>query len=339
MERRGRRLSRRAFVVGATGLGLVAGCGRLLGQAETPPRVPRIGYLSFEDPNRPVTPFEQNFQDALRELGYTDGRNITIEWRHMAGQPERSPELAAELVRLPVEVIVASGNPLARDAALATSTIPIVLPLIADPVRAGTIERFARPGGNVTGVSMMAPEMHVKRLELPKTAVPSLTRLAVVRQVGDPANESVWATLPPAAQTLGVELHPVEIRNPDEFERVAEAVLEARPNGLMVSTGALITANLAPQIAEFTLGHRLPSVYPGRAAVALGGFMLYGPNTIAMHRRAAYFVDRILKGAKPADLPVEQPMTFEFVVNLKTARELGINFPQEIMLQVTEVIQ
>jgi putative ABC transport system substrate-binding protein len=336
-----KRLSRRQFVQGAgvAGLGLLAGCGPLPFTNQPALKVPRVGYLSPEDPARPVATLDQAFQEALRELGYVEGETVSIEWRYMAGDPDQSSRLAAELVRLPVDLIVASGNPLGRDAAAATSTIPIVLTMIADPVGAGTVPSLARPGSNITGISLMAPELHAKRLELLKATVPEVRRLLLVRQVGDPANERIWEALDRAAQMLGVEVQLLEISQPDDFGRLAAAALQHAPDGMMISTGDLVNTTLGLQIGTFALQHRLPMVCPGRSPLRAGGLLLYGPNTRQMHRRAAYYADRILKGAKPADLPVEQPREFDLVINLKTAQALGLTIPQHVLLQATEVIQ
>jgi putative tryptophan/tyrosine transport system substrate-binding protein len=336
MERRGSRLSRRQFVGGAAGLGLLAGCGRLPWQPP-PTKVPRIGFLS----PRPlsVPPYRLvAFRQGLRELGYVDGQNIAVEARSAEGEYERLPALAAELVRLPVDVIVAVAAPAVQAARQATGTIPIVMGTVIDPVASGFVSSLARPGGNITGLSLMAPVLAAKQLELFKVAAPSISQVAVLWNPTNPGNEPQVHQVEVAARELGVRLRLVEVRGPNELEGAFAAMTQEQADGLIVILDAVLFDYRA-RIADLASKSYLPAVYGMRDHVEAGGLMSYSANVSDSIRRSAYYVDRILKGAKPADLPVEQPMTFEFVVNLKTARELGITFPNEIMLQVTEVIE
>jgi putative ABC transport system substrate-binding protein len=337
MERRGSRLSRRAFVGWAAGLGLVAGCGRLPGQA--PARVYRVGFLSRSSPAGDAPLFEA-FRQGLTERGYVEGQNLTIEYRSTEGQEERLRDLAAELVRLPVDVIVARSTPAVHAAKEATSRIPIVFPNVGDPVGDDLVASLARPGGNVTGLSGLDVQLETKRLELLKEAVPGISRVAWLRDTTVGATSAGLGERPieDAARLLGVELQTPAIRGPDDFESAFEAATRERADAVLMGAGsAVVTEGM--RIVGLAAKHRLPTMYLRKDFVAAGGLIAYGVHLPDQFRRAAYYVDRILKGAKPADLPVEQPMRFDFVVNLKTAQALGLTFPNEIMLQVTEVIQ
>jgi putative ABC transport system substrate-binding protein len=311
-----------------------------LAQAQQPKKVPRIGYLSNTDPARESARVDA-IRLALRERGYIEGQNIATEYRYAEGKQDRYPELAAELVRLKVDIImVAGGTATIRAAKNATKTIPIVMVGAgADPVEAGLIESLARPGGNITGITNLGVELGGKRLELLKEAVPKLARVAVLY---DPATRSnvvdLKEVLPVAARALKLTLQPLEVRAADDFERVFAALSKQRPDGLYVSQGPLMNAN-QKRIVGFALKSRLPSVYPRREAVEAGGLMYYGADQAESYRRVAYFVDRILKGTKPADLPVEQPMKFELVINLKTAKQIGLTIPQWTLMKADKVIQ
>ena len=312
----------------------------VIAEAQQPKKVPRIGYLSNLDPNRESAPSEA-IRLALRERGYIEGQNIAFEYRSAKGKLDRLPELAAELVRLKVDIIViAGGDTTIRAAKDATKTIPIVMVGSGgDPVEAGFIESLARPGGNVTGMTNLIRELGGKRLELLKEAVPKLSRVAVLY---DPANagnvRDVKEVLPVAARALGLTLKLWEVRAADDFEKVFAALNKQRPDGLYVTGGPLINAN-GKRIADFALKNRLPSVYARREAVEAGGLMYYGADLADSYRRVAYFVDRILKGAKPADLPVEQPTKFELVINLKTAKQIGLIIPQSMLYRADKVIK
>ena len=326
-----------------TALGSILFAGALLAiavtvEAQQPKKVPRIGFLSSNEPATESTRFEA-IRLALRELGYIEGQNIAFEYRYVEGKSGRNEELAAELVRLKVDIIVTvGGDPLMRAAKNATKTIPIVMSGGgADPVDAGHVERLARPGGNVTGVTLLTRELSGKRLELLKDAVPKLSRVAVLY---DPARPSAieLKEVQRAARALGLTIQPWEVRAAHDFEGVFAARSKERPDGLYVIGGVLIRNN-----EKWTLGlalkSRLPSVYPSRQFVDAGGLMSYGADQADSYRRVAYYVDRILKGAKPADLPVEQPTKFELVINLKTAKQIGVTIPQSLLYRADKVIK
>jgi putative tryptophan/tyrosine transport system substrate-binding protein len=336
MERRGSRWSRRAFVVGAGGLGLFAGCGRLPGQAQpVPPKVARIGWFA---PSTVPGRFEA-FQRGLRELGYTEGQNLIIEVRTTEGDLDRLPALATDLVQLPVDVIVAIGSEAIEAAKLDSHTIPIVFAAASDPVSTGLVDSLARPGGNVTGSATLVPQLSGKRLELLKESVAGLSSVAYLWNPSAPSGPLNWKATEGAAQALGLRLVSLELTGEaSSLEFAFEAAVKQGADGLASSGGAVNRVNLERTVA-LAAKYRLPAVYPWKDAVLGGGLMSYAANELSMAHRAAYYVDRILKGTRPADLPVEQPMTFDFVVNLKTAQALGITFPNEILLQVTEVIQ
>ena len=333
------KLSRRQFVSGAgvAGLGLLGGCGRLPWQA--PPRTPRLGFLAAGIQGTEAdNPFVQAFRDGLREYGHVDGQTVVIAYRYSDGHDEQLPDLAAELVNLPVDVLVTPGETATAAASRATTTIPIVqMAGGGDLVEAGLIASLARPSGNVTGLTRMAPQLMGKRLELLTRTVPGVTRVAVVRDAANAANAPTATELETAAGLLSVELQTLESPGANGLKGAFEATTRERVNALLVVRDPL-TFNNRQQIAALAARARLPAMYESREFVEAGGLMSYGPSVAAQFRRSAYYVDRILKGAKPADLPVEQPMTFDFVVNMKTARALGITFPPEILLQVTEVI-
>ena len=310
-------------------------------QAQQPKKVHHIGYLSSRDPATESSRAER-IRLALRERGYIEGQNIAIEYRFAEGKLNRLPELVAELVRLKVDVIVvAGGTPDIRAAKNATKTIPIVMTGPGgDPVEAGHVESLARPGGNVTGVTLLTRNLSGKRLELLKEAVPKLAHVAVLY---DPAVSStgrlqVKDDLPVAARALRLTLQPWEVRVADDFERVFAALNKQRPDGIYVLGGPLLNAN-GKRIADLALKSRLPSMYNDRASVDAGGLIYYGADLADSYRRVAYFVDRILKGAKPADLPVEQPTKFQLVINLKTAKQIGLTIPPEVLARATKLIK
>jgi putative tryptophan/tyrosine transport system substrate-binding protein len=309
-------------------------------EAQQPKKVPRIGYLSSADAARESTRSEV-IRRALRELGYIEGQNIATEYRYGEGKPDRYPELAAELVRLKVNIIVAAGGAWTVRAAMnATKTIPIVMTGAgSDPVKAGFIDSLARPGGNVTGITNLSRELGGKRLELLKEAVTKVGHVAVLYDPADPPSVlDVKEVLPAAARALGLTLQPWEARSADDFERVFAALSKQRPDGLYVPTGTLMAAN-QKRIAGLALKSRLPSVYDNKEAVEAGGLMSYGADLADSYRRVAYFVDKILKGTTPADLPVEQPTKFELVINLKTAKQIGLTIPQSMLYRADKVIK
>jgi putative tryptophan/tyrosine transport system substrate-binding protein len=309
-------------------------------EAQQPKTVPLLGYLSDRDPARESTRSE-GIRLALRELGYIEKQNIAIEYRYAEGKSDRFPELAAELVRLKVDIILtAGGDPPTRAAKNATKTIPIVMVSGGtDPVEAGLVESLARPGGNVTGITNLSRELAGKRLELLKEAVPNLARVAVLYDPGSPASvREVKEVLPVAARALRLTIQPQEVRGADGFERVFAALNKQRPDGLYVS-GSTLMRNNEKRIAGLALESRLPSMYPTRQAVDAGGLMYYGADIADSYKRVAYYVDRILKGAKPADLPVEQPKKFELVINLKTAKQIGVTIPPEMLARANQLIK
>jgi putative tryptophan/tyrosine transport system substrate-binding protein len=336
MERRGSRLSRRAFVVGATSLGLLAGCGRWPGQAEPPAKVARIGMLSPGPPGERLGAWAA-FHQALVDLGYVEGQNISFEYRYADGRNDRWDVFAAELVQIPVDLIFTPNTPAALAARRATSSIPIVLP-VGDPVATGLAQSLARPGANVTGLTNISVQLSGKRLELLQETVPRLSRVAMLWQPANAVETRDWEETQAAARLLGVELQSVELYQPFDLEGAFAALARGRVEAVLVR-GTAMSEHGFSQVGDLGRRFRLPVMADRRALVEAGALMAYGPSLADQYRRAAAFVDKILKGAKPADLPVEQPMTFEFVVNLKTAQAIGITFPNEIMLQVTEVIQ
>jgi putative ABC transport system substrate-binding protein len=330
-------LSRRQLVVGAAASSavLLAACGRLPWQAAPPARMPRVGYLSPGSKSEEQL-IAEPFDQALRESGWIDGQNIAVEWRYADLQQEQFPKLAAELVAIPVDVLVAIGLTIAP-AAQATATIPIVMINAGDPVGTGLVASLAHPGGHITGLSTMTTELGGKRMDLIHTAFPNVARVALILPITG-SSGSLERAAREAARTLGLHLDVLAVNGPADFDAAFEAALREGAEALLVGGGILALTHRTA-IADFAMRQRLPAMYDRTEFVTAGGLMSYGPGQPATFRRAAYYVDRILRGAKPADLPVEQPMTFDFVVNLKTAQALGIAFPNEIMLQVTEVIQ
>jgi putative tryptophan/tyrosine transport system substrate-binding protein len=326
-------------------LGSFALCAMLLAlcataEAQQPNKVHRIGYLSPGDAASDSTRSEA-IRLALRERGYIEGQNIGIEYRYTEGKPGRNEEIAAELVRLKVDVIVVAGaDPLIRAAKNATKTIPIVMTGSGiDPVVAGHVESLARPGGNVTGITNLARELGGKRLELLKEAVPKLARVAVPYDPANPASVfEVKEALPVAARALRLTIQPWEVRAAKDFEEVFPALNKQRPDGLYVLAGGLMTAN-QKRIVGFALKNRLPSVCANREAVDAGGLISYAADDADRYRRVAYYVDRILKGAKPADLAVEQPTKFELIISLKTAKQIGVTIPQSLLYRADKVIK
>ena len=312
----------------------------VIAEAQQPKKVPRIGYLLPGDPTSESTVSEA-IRLALRERGYIEGQNIAIEYRYAEGKLDRFPELAAELVRLKLDIIVVGGgNILVQAAKNATKTIPIVMSGGSDPVEAGLVESLARPGGNVTGLTSLGRELGGKRLELLKEAVPKLARVAVLYDPAAPMGaRAVKEDLSVAARALGLTLQPWEVRGRDDFERVFAGMGKQRPDGLYVPAGGPLMRANQKRIAAFALKSRLPSMYNNREPVDAGGLMYYGADLADSYRRVAYFVDRILKGAKPAELPVEQPTKFDFVINLNTAKQIGLTIPPEVLARANRLIK
>ena len=313
-------------------------------EAQQPARIPRIGFLGTFPTNR----HEEALRQGLREFGYVEGQNIALERRYSEGRPERLPDLAIQLVRLKVDVIVvdACGAPL-NAASQATGTIPIVVAACSDDlVATGLISSLARPGGNVTGLSELTPELGAKRLELLSEAVPTVRRVAVL---WNPAYaerfsanfrfwSSDWKEMRGAAQVLGMTLQSVEIRGADDFDTAFSAMTRERADALIAFSDPLFALH-GKRLADLAVKSRLPAVYASREVVDAGGLMSYGPSTSELFRRAAVYVDKILKGAKPADLPMEQPMKFALVINLKTAKVLGLTIAQSLLIRADEVIR
>jgi putative tryptophan/tyrosine transport system substrate-binding protein len=305
--------------------------------AQPAAQVPRIGLLSVFSPALGESKAE-SFRQGLRELGYVEGQNIRLETRWAAGHQERLAELAADLVRLEVAVLVTESTPSALAAMQATGTIPIVMATSGDPVAAGLVASFARPGGTVTGLTMFTPELSSQRLRLLQEAFPQTRLVAVLWNAANPAHVAPLAETKATAHALGLPLQAVEVRAPSDLDRAFEAIARTRPGALITLPDGMLVDNRA-RIVAFAAQSRLPAIFPDRDFAEAGGLMAYGPSLAANFRRAAAFVDKILKGAKPADLPVERPMTFELVINLKTARALGLTIPPALLFQADEVMQ
>jgi putative tryptophan/tyrosine transport system substrate-binding protein len=322
---------------GAAGLGLLTGCGRLPGQAQQPAKVYRVGYLSPQ--SLAVTrPRFEALQQGLRELGWIEGQNLTIELRVAEGQAERLPELAAELVRLQPDVVVVNGERPARAMRTATNTLPIVFAAHTDPVGTKLVDSFAHPGGNVTGVSEMAPELAGKRLELLKAAVPAVARVGAIFNVDDQAMAREYGQTVVGAEVEGIELVNLGVRTPEDLDKVYQTAVDGRLDGIVVILDPMIVRS-RDRLVELSTRSGLPTISGDTEFAVAGGLMAYGPNFVRQTQRAAYYVDRILKGAKPADLPVEQPTRFDFVINLRTAQALALTIPPHVLAQATEVIQ
>jgi putative ABC transport system substrate-binding protein len=274
----------------------------------------------------------------LQSVGYVEGETLTIERRYAAGRSELLPELAAELVRIPVDVLVVFGSPAAHAAKAATPTVPIVLAIVADPVGTGLVASFAHPGGNITGLTSFSPELGAKRLELLKAVLPAASQVALLWNSTDPDKRGEYRATEAAAYILGLQVRSLEVRSPGDVEQVLSAASSERAD-VFTALANPVTISQRKTIVDFVNRDRQPSIYNDRAWVQDGGLMAYGANPYAVIGRAAYYVDRILKGAQPADLPVEQPREFDFIINLKTAQALGLAIPQHVLLQATEIIQ
>ena len=322
--------TRRVFI-GTMASGLLAAPLAVEGQPAG--KVWRIGFISVTD----VKGDEALFQ-RLRELGYEEGKNLVAERRYSEGRAERFPEFAAELVRLKVDIIVVITTPAALAVKNTTNTIPTVFPTAIDPVGAGVIASLARPGGNITGLTIQSPDLVAKRLQFLKEAIPHLSRVAVLWNAANPANARTWRAAQDAGRALGLKLLSQEVRGSTDFERVFAGMARERPDGLLFIVDGL-TIQHGEQVVDFVTQKRIPSMFEGSAQAAAGGLMSYGANREALLRRGAVLVDKILKGAKPADLPVEQPTKFDLVINLKTAKALGLTIPQSLLQRADEVVQ
>jgi putative tryptophan/tyrosine transport system substrate-binding protein len=326
-------MDRRAFITKVT---VGAALGSRTAEAQRARSDYRIGYLSVTSEANGIRNLEA-LRAGLRALGYIGGQNMTIEARWADGRTENLPLLAAELVRRPVDLLCTAGTQASEAAKQATATVPIVFANVAFPDQTGLVASYPRPGGNITGVAFMDPE-YGKRLELLKEIYPKLARVALIYNSDNPASVAAFQETQRWASKLNISLEPHKFRRPGDFEQIFAAIAAKRPNALMTTADALVISYRARLLA-FTAAHRLLSVYPAREFVIEGGLMFYGSSIPAMFRQVAVYVDKILKGAKPADLPVEQPAKFELVVNLKTARALGLVIPPSLLLRVDEVIE
>jgi putative tryptophan/tyrosine transport system substrate-binding protein len=327
-------MERRTFI-GVIAGGLLA--APLAAEAQQAAKVPRIGFLGNS-----TAALEANlvgpFREGLRELGYVEGRNILIEYRWAEGKYERFPALIAELIALKVDVIVTAGTPAALAVKKATTSIPLVMIAVGDPVGTGLVASLARPGGNITGLTSISQDLEGKRLELLREVIPSVSHIAVLWNSANPNHLIQEKEVQAAAQVLRIKVLSLGVRTPEEIENSFAAIVRERPGALLVLADRLFLHHRA-RIMDFAAKHRLPGVHAYRELVEAGGLMSYGPSYAGMHRRAAYFVDRILKGTKPADLPVEQPTKFELVINLKVAKALGLTVPQSLLQRADQIIQ
>jgi putative ABC transport system substrate-binding protein len=325
-------LRRREFI---SLLGGAAATWPLAARAQQAGKVYRIGYLS------PASNFPELFaitSEAFQALGWIEGKNVIFERRYADNRLDRLPELAAELVRLNVDVIMAAGTLAPLAAKRATSTIPIVMATAGDPLGSGLVTSLARPGGNVTGLSLMAPDLGGKRLELLKEVLPQVSRVGILWNAANPYSALVFNETESAAQMLGIQLQSIEVRSPDDFDSALAAATQQRA-GALIAVEDPLTVGHRKRIADFAASNRLPAIYGLREFADAGGLMAYGANLADLQRRAAGYVDKILKGAKPADLPVQQPTKFELVVNLKTAKALGLQIPPTLLARADEVIE
>jgi len=303
-------------------------------EAQEAKKVPRIGILFIGSRNQPHL---ESFKQGLQERGYTEGKNIAFEYRYAEGRQDQLPELAAELVQLKVDVIVVTADISAEAATQATKTIPIVV-TTGDPVAWGLAESLAKPGGNVTGLSAVLADLSGKRVEILRETLPKMTRLATLWDPSVRLAGPVFKETSLAAQALSLQLHSFEVKTAQDIENAFADIPKVRPNALLVILSPVVTL-YSKRIVELALKHKLPGIYPTRQFVEEGGLMAYGPLIGDLYRRAATYVDKILKGAKPADLPVEQPMKFEFVINLKTAKQIGLTIPPNVLARADKVIK
>jgi ABC-type uncharacterized transport system substrate-binding protein len=326
-------MDRRTFMSGVV-LGLSIGATRTSMAAG---KVYQVGYLWLGPRPADGTP-DASLKDSLLELGYAEGKNVTYVGRWGEGKRERLPMLAAELVNLKVDVIVTVGAPATEAAKAATSTIPVVMAFTADPVGLGLINSLARPGGNITGVTDQAIELSAKRLEILKEAVPTATRIAVLWNAQDRAMTLRYGQIDKAARVLGVTVQPLGVREPDDFDRAFTTMVRERPDGFFMVTDSLTTLNRR-RVLEFAETHHIPAMYEYAFLVRDGGLISYGPDRDEALRRAAVYIDKIFKGAKPSELAVEQPTKYYLTINLKTSKALGLTLPQSLLLRADEVIQ
>jgi putative ABC transport system substrate-binding protein len=338
-------LSRRQFVLGSAGAGLLAGCGRRPWQAPQPPKVYRVGFLAATPGEFTTLPSPgavlavDAFLEGLHEQGFVEGQNIVIEYRLTAQGPDRLRPFAEELAALPVDVIVAVSGPAVRAARAVTSSIPVVVASAGDLLAEGFIASLARPGSNISGMTLPGAGLAGKRLQLLQEAIPGVARVALLFAAETTSLQAQARETHEAAESLGLQVFSYGLRGPDpEFDRAFEAVTGERADALLTLDDAMVSLHRM-RFVDFAAKRWLPWMSANRLLVNAGALMAYGSNFREQYRRAAYYVDRILRGTKPADLPVEQPTTFDFVINLKTAQALGLTIPQHVLLQATEVIQ
>ncbi len=306
-------------------------------EAQQPKKVPRIGFLAANSAS--TNPARRDaFRQGLRALGYVEGKNIVIEYRYAEGKPEHLPALAAELVQLNVDIIVTAGAASPRPAKEATRTIPIVMAADSDPIGTGFVVSLARPGGNITGLSVLAPEISGKRLELLKETVPKLSRVAVLGQSTTPGTTQALKETELAAAALKVQLQFLEVRDPKDIENAFRTASKSRAEGVVLLSNPLFTSQ-GKKVAEFAVKNRLAAISQISEFVEDGGLMSYGVSITDLYRRAATYIDKILKGRTPADLPVEQPMKFEFIINLKAAKQIGLTIPPNVLVRADKVIR
>ena len=308
-----------------------------LAEAQQPPKVSRIGYLGLSFPSANAARIEA-LQQGLRDLGYIEGKNIVFEWRWAEGKADRIPDLAAELVKLKVDIIVTGGSTATRAAKIATVTIPIVMSQDSDPVGSGFVASLAKPGGNITGLSSYAAELSGKRLELLKEVLPRLSRVAVLGNSTVPQNARALKDTELAADALGMKLQYLDVLGPKDIETAFRAASNGRAEGLLALNSFVVSVH-EKQIIDLTLKNRLPAVYGQPEFMEIGGLVYYGASYTDLFRRAAAYVDKILKGTKPADLPVEQPKKFDFIINLKAAKQIDLTIPPNVLVRADKVIK
>jgi putative ABC transport system substrate-binding protein len=326
-------ISRRAFIGGLASTVVMISCIVTAAAGKTP----RIGFLGNS-----TAALEANlirpWREGLRDFGYVEGQNVAVEYRWAEGRYERFPALIAELLALKVDVIVTAGTPAAQAVKRATSTIPLVMIAVGDPVSTGLVSSLGRPGGNATGLVSIAPDLEGKRLQLLQEIVPNLTLVALLTNPANPFHVGSEQQLRSAATAMHVKAQSFAVRNESEFDAAFEAMMRQRP-GAMIMLADRLFLHHRKRIVDFALKHRLPAVYAYQELVEAGGLMSFGPSYPGMHRRAAYFVDRILKGASPSELPMEQPSQFELMINVRTARVLGLTIPPSLLLRADQVIE
>jgi putative tryptophan/tyrosine transport system substrate-binding protein len=323
--------------VGIFAIALTFVFGGAVATAQQPTKVPRIGYLSSTSPSAGSSRIEA-FRHGLRELGYVEGKNLVIEWRYAEGKLDHLPALAAELVRLKVDIIVSASPPVTGAAKDATVTIPIVMAHDPDPVGNGFVASLARPGGNITGLASFAPELSGKRLELLKEIIPRLARVAVLGYSTEPGYAQVLREIELAAGAFKVQFQYLDVLDPKDIETEFRAAAKGRADAILVMNSPVFIAH-RKQVADLAVKNRLPAIYYSTEFVEDGGLMSYGVSFTDLYRRAATYVDKILKGAKPADLPVEQPKKFEFIINLKAAKQIGLTIPPNVLARADKVIK